>query len=320
MDEAERRLRQTNLNLLPVLGELLKHRSVTRAAAKLNLTQAAVSNSLRRLRAHFGDELLVKEGRGLRLTPRAKALMEPLERALSAISGVLAEEPFDPASSDRRYRIATADYVTAVLTPALVRLLEKEAPGVSVQMVTARSRSAEDLRFERVDLLITPREIVAAAIFDAPNVQREFAFEPLARDPFVCIGRACDEALARGLTREEYLARPHASFFLDLDVHASLEHAWLQENGTGQFDRLLTSDFTVLPLVAAATDCLALVPASLAAGAARNLGLQVVPSPVPVPDLDLVMIWLKRRSDDPQILWLRAALHRSAKAFDVAAT
>lgn len=315
MDEAERRLRNTNLNLLPVLREILKHRSVTRAAGELNLTQAAVSNSLRRLREHFADDLLVKEGRGLRLTPKAQQLAEPLERALSLMSDLLADEPFEPTLSRRRYRIATADYVTAVLTPELARLLGEEAPGISVQMVTARGRSAEDLRLENIDLVITPREIVQAAIFDAPRVAREFRFESLARDPFVCVGRADDEALARGLTPEAYLARPHASFFLDLDVHASLEQSYLQEHALTQFDRVLTSDFTILPLIAAASDCLALVPASLAKLSVANLGLQAVPPPLPVPDLDLVMIWLRRRDADPEVAWLRAALHRCAAAF-----
>jgi LysR family nod box-dependent transcriptional activator len=318
MDDLERRLRQTNLNLLPVLREVLKHRNLTRAAQELNLTQAAVSNSLRRLRDHFGDELLVKDGRGLRLTEKARRMVGPLEAALAAVAEVLAGEAFAPERSRRRYRIATADYVTAVLTPNLVRLLGDEAPLMSVQMVTARSRSAEDLRLENIDILITPRQIVSAAIFDAPRVMAEFTFEDLARDPFVCLGRADDVELAAGLTREAYLARPHASFFLDLDVHASLEHGYLLESGVTQFDRLLTSDFTVLPLVAAATGCLTLVPASLAAGAVDTLALQAVPSPLPVPDLELVMIWLKRRDGDPEIRWLRDALRRCASAFAAA--
>jgi len=318
MDDLERRLRQTNLNLLPVLREVLKHRNLTRAAQELNLTQAAVSNSLRRLRDHFGDELLVKDGRGLRLTEKARRMVGPLEVALAAVAEVLAGEAFAPERSRRRYRIATADYVTAVLTPNLIRLLGDEAPLMSVQMVTARSRSAEDLRLENIDILITPRQIVSAAIFDAPRVMAEFAFEELARDPFVCLGHADDAELAAGLTREAYLARPHASFFLDLDVHASLEHGYLLESGVTQFDRLLTSDFTILPLVAAATGCLTLVPASLAAGAVDTLPLQAVPSPLPVPDLELVMIWLKRRDGDPEIRWLRDALRRCASAFSPA--
>lgn len=87
------------------------------------------------------------------------------------------------------------------------------------------------------------------------------------------------------------------------------------EHGISQFDRLLTSDFSVLPLVAAASDCLTLVPSSLAAAAVRSLPLQAVPAPLPVPDLELVMIWLKRRDADPEIAWLRGALRRCTPAF-----
>lgn len=56
-------LRGVNLNLLPILRELLRERNVTAAAKRLNLTQSGVSEALGRLRVQFGDELLVKTGR-----------------------------------------------------------------------------------------------------------------------------------------------------------------------------------------------------------------------------------------------------------------
>lgn len=142
MDDLERRLRATNLNLLPILRAVLRHRNLTRAAEALNITQSAVSNSLRQLRAHFGDELLLREGRRLRLTEKAKQLIEPLDAALGAVGQVMAAPSFDPATSTRRFRVATADYVTAITAPEMAALMSREAPGVAVQMITARGRSA----------------------------------------------------------------------------------------------------------------------------------------------------------------------------------
>lgn len=54
--------------------------------------------------------------------------------------------------------------------------------------------------------------------------------------------------------------------------------------------------------------------APVTAAAVRSLPLQAVPSHLPVPGLELVMIWLKRRDRDPEVAWLRGALHRSASA------
>src|SRR5215471_14403826 len=64
------RLHRVNLDLLPILHELLRTRSVTRTARSFNMTQPAVSRALRQLRAAFEDELLISLGRDTRLTER----------------------------------------------------------------------------------------------------------------------------------------------------------------------------------------------------------------------------------------------------------
>lgn len=313
MDEAGRGLRLTNLNLLPTLRAVLKHRNLTRAAEELNLTQSAVSNSLRRLREHFGDDLLVRDGRRLRLTDKARRLVGPLEAALASLQDVLADAPFDPARSTRRFRIATADYVTAISIPRIATFLAKEAPAASVQTLTARGGSIADLRVETIDLVISPRQVIEAAIYDAPKVLTEIEIEPLGREPFVCLARADDPSLSGVLTVEAYLARPHASFSLDIEVHASLERAFLLEHGISQFDRILTSDFTILPLIAAGSDCLALTPRSLARLAMQGLPLRAVPMPLAVPDLELVMVWSRRRRAEADLAWFRDLVRRGVE-------
>jgi LysR family transcriptional regulator, nod-box dependent transcriptional activator len=311
MDTLDRSLRLTNLNLLPILHAVLKHRNLTQAAAELHVTQSAVSNSLKQLREHFGDELLVKDGRKLRLTQKGAALIEPLERALGAVQDVVASARFDPQTTRRRFRIATVDYVMAVTAPQMARILSEEAPRVSVQMITARGRSTGDLRVETIDMIITPWQVIETALYGDPKLRNEFAFEPLAQEPFVCLARDDDEAFRRGLTVEEYLARPHASFHLDLDVHASLEHGYLFQHGMKQFDRIQTSDFTLLPLIASQSDCVVLAPRSVAQIAARGLPLQIAPCPLPIPDLELFMVWSLRRDHDPEFAWLKTLVKRA---------
>src|SRR5437763_1783560 len=63
-----------DLNLLLVLDAVLESRSVTQAARRLHLSQSAVSNALARTRSMLGDPLLVRDGRGLVPTPRAREL------------------------------------------------------------------------------------------------------------------------------------------------------------------------------------------------------------------------------------------------------
>src|SRR3954452_5861796 len=101
-----------NLNLLPVLDALLAERSVSRAGARVGLSQPAVSNALAQLREHFGDPLLVREGNGMAPTERALALAGPLRTALLALEhGLQPAEAFDPASAERGFTIMTNDFV-----------------------------------------------------------------------------------------------------------------------------------------------------------------------------------------------------------------
>jgi DNA-binding transcriptional LysR family regulator len=314
MDDLDRLLRTANLNLLPVLRAVLRHQNLTRAAEELCITQAAVSNNLRQLRAHFNDELLVKDGRGLRLTDKARQLIDPLEKALGALAAVLAAPTFDAGRSTRHFRIATADYVFACTAPELAVLMGQEAPAVTIQLVTATGNSYLDVLDGEIDLVIGPDRIIDPAIHQSPSLAREFAVEPLAREPYVCLARKDDEAFARGLSVEEYLARPHASFHLDLKEHASLEYAYLIDNEVPQFNRILTADFIVLPLIAARSDCIVLAPRSIARLAVQVLPLQIGTCPLPIPDLELVMLMRRRRKCEPEMEWLRGLFRRCAVA------
>ncbi len=78
-----------DLNLLVALDALLTESGVTRAAAQVGITQSAMSNSLARLRKLLGDELLTRTPDGMRLTPRAAALAEPVRSALRQFQGIV---------------------------------------------------------------------------------------------------------------------------------------------------------------------------------------------------------------------------------------
>src|SRR5690348_1345902 len=117
-------LRSVDLNLLVVLDALLTERSVSRAGQRLGLSQPAVSAALTRLRALFGDPLLVRAGRGLALTRPAEDLIAPVREILTHIEQTLVERPaFDPTRDVRSFAISASDYATLVLLTPFVRAL-----------------------------------------------------------------------------------------------------------------------------------------------------------------------------------------------------
>ena len=93
-------LRGADLNLLVVLGALLEERNLTHAGERISMSQPAMSAALARLRKHFDDELLVREGRGYVLTPLAERTLPLVQQAIRQAEVALEVPPdFDPATS-----------------------------------------------------------------------------------------------------------------------------------------------------------------------------------------------------------------------------
>src|SRR3546814_20135725 len=115
-------LNRFDFNLLLALDVLLSERSVTRAADRLCVSQPSVSAALQRLRQHFDDPLLVRIGRGMELTPKARALIEPVRNALVNINAALESQPlFEPLTSERIFRIPMSNSFVLLYLPPLVR-------------------------------------------------------------------------------------------------------------------------------------------------------------------------------------------------------
>src|SRR5271157_2586424 len=117
------RFNKLDLNLLVALDHLLNLRSVSEAAARMNMTQPAMSNALLRLRGYFDDDLLVKIGRRLELTPRAEALRDAVRDVLVRVEWTIATTAdFDPTRSDRQFNVLVSDYTLATLAPKVLTL------------------------------------------------------------------------------------------------------------------------------------------------------------------------------------------------------
>ncbi len=78
-----------DLNLLPILDTLLNEKSVSKTADKLNVTPPAISKFLNKIRDTFQDQLLVRSGMSLELTPLAIRLKPQFRELLDNIQTVL---------------------------------------------------------------------------------------------------------------------------------------------------------------------------------------------------------------------------------------
>src|SRR3954453_18304789 len=145
-----------DLNLLVALDALLLEASVSRAAMRVGLSQAAASHALQRLRDMLGDPLLVRRGARMELTPRAQALRGPLAQALDQVRWLFISDEFDAARSERQFRLMMPDLAVELLMPPLMEKVTQAAPNVRIDVVPWRGPAIFHAEFARtIDLVIS---------------------------------------------------------------------------------------------------------------------------------------------------------------------
>jgi len=244
----------TDLNLLLPLKVLLEEGNVTRAGQRLSLSQPAMSAALARLRRRFDDELLTRNGRDYDLTPFAIELLPEVQHALRLMSKALhVEEGFDPATSERIFRLTMSDYAISVVHEPLLARISELAPGVRLRIdhLGPDIRSSERVLLE-YDALVAPLGI------GIPGESR-----PLWRDRMVCLADRRHHDLSHGLSLEDLARLSHAQatfgpgiltpvdrVFGELDIHRTIQ--------------VTVSGWLPVPFVVEGTDLVAVVPERLA--------------------------------------------------------
>lgn len=287
-----------DLNLLVALDALLAERSVTRAADRVGLSQPAMSRALGRLRALFGDALLVRSSAGLVPTPRAEALEPRLRHLLSEVGQIVRPPGFDPATLTGTARIAMPDYLSVLLLPALLRRLEREAPGLDVALVPARGSTPAELESGELDL----------AVGNFPKVPAGFYGSVLLTDGFACVMRRGHPALREPLTLDRYSVLRHALITVRDDRSPGPVDEALEPLGLTRRIAVRVPNFLAAPMIVAETDLIITLPRQLAHWLAGRAALEVVEPPLDLGRFTIRTLWHERRREDAEHAWLRATL------------
>jgi DNA-binding transcriptional LysR family regulator len=297
------RLKNLDLNLLIALDVLLSERNVSRAAEQLHMTQSAMSNALARLRDYFGDELLVRVGRGLELTPRAELLREPVRDILVRVeSSVIARPEFDPAASDRTFRIYVSDYSLTTLVPAFLKLVAPRPYSVRFEFAPQTNQPLRTLERGEADLLIIPEEFAASG----------HPCEVIYEETFACIADASHPRIGERLTRAAFQRERHA-VMQPAGTATSFETEAMRRLGITRDIDVVTFSFASLPDLVAGTERLATVHARIASRAAQYLPLRILELPFKIPAMRQSLQWHAYRSGDPAIVWLRQTMRSAAR-------
>ncbi len=302
-------LGRLDLNLLVAFDALLAERSVTRAAKRVGLGQSAMSHALARLRAMFADELLTRGPDGMRPTPRAAALVEPVREALAQIQALVTQdEPFDPATAQRTFAIGMPDSTEVLLVPSLIAHLQAAAPGVRILLRTIdRIRILQDLDADRV--------VLGIGVFEDGEIHHKRRL--LHKEGYLCIFNPDLVAVETPISLEDYVRLPHVLTSLVESAHGVVDDA-LAAIGLARAIALTSPRFTAVPFVVKQAPVIATMHARVALRFAGDLGLAVSPAPVTLPDVAISMMWHASYDRDPGHRWLRDTIRRLDAAISAA--
>lgn len=290
-------LRNIDLNLLVAFDALVAEGSASRAANRLGVTQPAVSHALKRLRHLFKDELLVRGPHGLQPTGRALSLHPQVQSVLADIRSIVSTGiEFDPATTQRTFRLSMSDAMSVEALPSIVRRIRREAPDIDIVISTSGPQeSCARIADDGIDLAI--------GVF--PHVPKDLFSRQLYRDTLICVADKRNARLKSGrMTLEDYLDSPHVTVARHRDTGIQVDEI-LDSMGIPRRIVVAVPHYLSIPSLIRGTDLVAHTRRRLLSVFRLSTGLVVFPVPMQVPELEFIQIWHKRYEGDAGHRWLR---------------
>ncbi len=307
-------LSNIDLNLLVYFDILLREQNVTKAAHHLGITQPAMSNSLRRLRDLFDDPLLVRTSDGMTATERALELQPLIRNVLAGVErAVQPQKEFNPAQSNRVFRMMASDYGESTLLSSVLTRLREMAPGVTLDILTPSDVDFVDLEQGKVDM----------AINRFNELPLSFHQITLWKDHYSCL-MSSENPVLDDFTLDNYL---------------KAQHIWVSKTGMGvgvgmnpndkqrlgRVDEALaalgkkrdisvfTRHYQVARLLVVQNDLIVTLPSKAAELEAENPNLAIRPPPFSIPPFNLKMAWSPLLQQNLGHQWLRRLIVEVAK-------
>lgn len=294
-----------DLNLLFIMESLYRTQNVSKTAEEFFMSQSAVSHSIAKLRRHFDDPLFVRVSKGVSTTETAKALRAEIEAFVQKARQLgQPSEKFDPAKATGRITIATTDMLEIVLMPGLIERLKREAPGIQVSIrPTYGQLPKAELENGVYDMAI------AGFYKDLPE---GFFQTKILESGFSTAYRRGHPTIKGDLTAARFFESDHAIITLQGDFKDSLRAT------AGGKDRVRkfvfgSYSFTGLAWTVASTDLVLTAPTVLLKKYQEYFPIVVQKSPVPLPDVQIRMIWHLLTHKDPLKTWFREVVKQELK-------
>lgn len=298
------RFNRLDLNLLLALDALLEEKNITRAAARVNVSQSAMSGMLARLREFFEDDILAAVGRNMEPTVLGRQLEGPVRDLILHIQATVGMRvTFDPARETRCVKIMASDYAIEVFLNQVVARVLRDAPNMTLELVPLSDDASEKLRRGENDFLIIPRHFLAEE-----HPQRQ-----LFEDSYCAVVWEGNTQVGDTLDAETFQRLPHVAPLLGRPRSHTFEELMLQSQGVQRRIKVTTFDFASMAAILVGTDLVATMHTRLAQACARRLPVRLLPLPYQLPVLSECMQWHRFQENDPCHIWLRGVMLEIAR-------
>jgi DNA-binding transcriptional LysR family regulator len=306
-------LSRVDLNLLVLYEAVLAEQNVARAAARMNLSPSAVSHGLARMRRLFNDPLFLRSPKGVVPTDRGLALAGPVADILRDARKLIAgAEPFDPATSTRRFRIGTPNGGSADVVLGLLRSVRDAGPGIDLGFVSIpRTQAGWDQAFARLD----DRQIDVAILpfrggLGFTEVPARFVTQHLYDDDLVVAMRA-GHPFDGAQTIDTYCAAEHLLVSVTGDIDGIVDR-YLTTMGLSRRVAVTVPNSMVAFEMAGVTDLLLSAPRRLVLSQAGRFELTTAELPFTLPQSQILALLPKAGLADAGLVWLMAMIRQIA--------
>lgn len=295
-------LRNHDLNLLPIFDVLMREQHLSRAAQRLNMSQPAVSNALKRLRLGYQDDLFVRTGRGLKPTQRALELHQRIAPALIGIRDSFEDRDAEPQNFARTIHISMNHAAEYLWGATLLKAVRQVAPKLRWKI---HPDTLPDIPAQMKEGSLT------YALDYSPLPERDFGSMVLAREPLTLICAADHPTIGETVSLEAFETLPQVSLMRRSEWarsqngrrHTPLEFLMGEALPRRNIEAQVSS-FLSIPSIVAQTDMIAVVPQRIAEPLVAEGALRSLDLPFPCPNVEMQFLWHRSLDDDPVHVWL----------------
>ena len=298
-------MKNNELNLIPIFVAVYEEMSLSKAAARLEISQPAVSKALSRLRDIYQDPLFNRSSSGVEPTSFSLDIYPAMAAALDNYkSTLISSREFQPAKSNRVFSIACLSALSYHLLPAVFAKIHQVAPNISLDIHPLFADDYDsDLRLGKYDLVVDIE----------PQGRTNLKSEVIMVGSYTVCCRA-DHPRIQGdtLTIEQYYQEEHVAISRGYHRRHILSDLGLPELEKRKVVYSAPGLLEAIPVVEA-TDCLVLLPGMLARECKHKYGLQVFAVPFEISNTNVCSVWHPSRNHDAAHMWLRAQIRSTAK-------